>query len=51
MAGAVFGGRAAARDEAAAVTNLRQKEAARSALASVKAAIKAVDAEKLPPGL
>ncbi len=50
MAAAVFGGRAAARDEAAAVTNLRQKEAARSALASVKAAMEAVDA-KLPPEL
>ncbi|HPN66348.1 MAG TPA: tRNA uridine-5-carboxymethylaminomethyl(34) synthesis GTPase MnmE [Candidatus Omnitrophota bacterium] len=50
MASAVLGGKVTARDEPAAVTNLRQKEAARSALASVKAAIKALDA-KLPPEL
>jgi tRNA modification GTPase len=50
MADAVFAGKADARDETAAVTNLRQKEAARSALESVKAAIKAVEAG-LPPEL
>lgn len=50
MADAVFGGKVKAQDEAAAVTNVRQKEAARSALVSVRAAIEAVDA-KLPPEL
>ncbi|MDD5423699.1 MAG: tRNA uridine-5-carboxymethylaminomethyl(34) synthesis GTPase MnmE [Candidatus Omnitrophica bacterium] len=49
MAGAVFSGKARA-GEPVAVTNLRQKEAARSALSSVEAAIDAVDG-KLPPEL
>ena len=49
MAGAVFSGKAKA-GEPVAVTNLRQKEAARSALSSVEAAISAVDG-KLPPEL
>ncbi|MFA6356666.1 MAG: tRNA uridine-5-carboxymethylaminomethyl(34) synthesis GTPase MnmE [Candidatus Omnitrophota bacterium] len=49
MAGAVFSGKAKA-GEPVAVTNLRQKEAARSALSSVEAAINAVDG-KLPPEL